>query len=42
VVADRFSSHALNRLGAEGKSIIGRYKLSFAMTPLDLVAMQMP
>jgi hypothetical protein len=42
VVADRFSSHALNRLGAEEKSIIGRYKLSFAMTPLDLIAMQMP
>ena len=35
--ADRFSSTALNLLGAREKSIMGRYKLSFAMTPLDLM-----
>ncbi len=42
VVADRFSSAALNLLGAREKSIMGRYKLSLAMTPLDLIAMQTP
>jgi hypothetical protein len=35
--ADRFSSTALNLLGAREKSIMGRYKLSFAMTPFDLM-----
>ena len=38
-VADRLSSTALNLLGAQKTSIVGRYKLSFAMTPLDLIAM---
>jgi hypothetical protein len=42
VVAERFSSSALNLLGAQEKSIMGRYELSFAMTPLDLIAIQTP
>jgi hypothetical protein len=40
VAADWFSSPALNLLGAQEKSIMGRYELSFAMTPHDLIAMQ--
>jgi hypothetical protein len=42
VAADRFSFTALNLLGVQEESIMGRYKLSFAMTPLDLMAMQTP
>jgi hypothetical protein len=42
MVADRFASPALNLLGARENSIVSRYKLSLAMTPLDLVAMQTP
>jgi hypothetical protein len=40
VAADWFSSLVLNLLGAQEKSIMGRYELSFAMTPHDLIAMQ--
>ncbi len=42
VVADRFASPALNLLGAQENSIMGRYKFALAMTPLDLVATQTP
>jgi hypothetical protein len=33
-----FSSSALHLIGAKEKSIAGRYKLAFTMTPLDVVA----
>jgi hypothetical protein len=33
-----FSSSALHLIGGKEKSIVGRYKLAFTMTPLDLVA----
>lgn len=42
VVADRFSSPALKLLGARESPTMGHYRLSFAVTPLDFVAMQMP
>jgi hypothetical protein len=40
VVADRLSSPALNLLGAQENSVMGRYKLAFAMAPLDVIAAQ--
>jgi hypothetical protein len=39
VVAGRLSSSSLHRAGAREDSTIGRYRLAFAMTPLDLAAM---
>ena len=38
VVARFFSSPALRLLGAEEKSVMGRYKLAFTMTPTDVAA----
>jgi hypothetical protein len=37
VVANSFSSRALQLMGAQEQTIIGRYKLAFAMTPQDAV-----
>jgi len=37
-VSKFFSSSALHLIGAKEKSIAGRYKLAFTMTPLDVVA----
>jgi hypothetical protein len=39
VVFKFFSSPALHDLGAEEKSVMGRYKLAFTMTPTDVAAM---
>jgi hypothetical protein len=36
VVADGFSSQALYLLGAEERSVMGRYKLALTMTPQDI------
>jgi hypothetical protein len=38
VVSELFSSSALRLLGAEEKSVMGRYKLAFTMTPTDVAA----
>jgi hypothetical protein len=35
-VEDRFSSRALERIGAEENSVMGRYELAFAVTALDV------
>ena len=37
-VADRLSATALHHAGAQERSAVGRYNLSFTMTPLDLAA----
>jgi hypothetical protein len=37
-VEDRLSAAALHRAGAREKTTLGRYNLSFTMTPLDLAA----
>ena len=37
-VDDRLSSVALRIAGAQEKTTVGRYNLSFTMTPLDLAA----
>jgi hypothetical protein len=36
IIADSFSSPALHLLGAEERSVMGRYKLALAMTPADI------
>ena len=38
VVSEHFAGHTLRLLGAEETSVIGRYKLAFAMTALDVAA----
>jgi hypothetical protein len=38
VIADQLSLPALRRAGAREKSIVGHYRLAFAMTPFDLAA----
>jgi hypothetical protein len=38
VVFDRFSSPALHLMGAQEKSVMGRYKLAFTMTSTDVAA----
>jgi hypothetical protein len=40
VVAGQFSPPTLGLLGAQENSVMGRYKLAFAMTPLDVIAAQ--
>ncbi len=41
-ISNRFSSTALRHMGAGEKSLMGRYKLAFSMTAMDVAAVSAP